>query len=140
MPDVNDAIAEVWNVAMGTAPATAQFARRVEAAVTAEITRLQEEIVGLKDDAIARAEQDGNAVKALDLRAGHEMADWIFVAAEVKRLNELNIQLMLELRAVHDRLDVERKEHREEMRDAGREYREMQSEINSLERQIEDRY
>ena len=31
-------------------------------------------------------------------------------------------------------------DHREEMRDAGREYREMQSEINSLERQIEDRY
>lgn len=84
MPDVNDALAEVWNVAMGTAPATAQFARRVEAAVTAEITRLQGE-----------------------------------------------------LDAARDRLDVERKEHREEMRDAGRDYREMQSEIDALQRERE---
>lgn|GEM_PF-3735082 len=45
MTDVDDAIAEVWKVAMGTAPATPQFARRVEAAVTAEITRLRNVIV-----------------------------------------------------------------------------------------------
>ena len=91
MTAVDDAIAEVWKVALGETAPTPQFARRVEAAVTAEITRL----------------------------------------------NELNIQVMLELRAVHDRLDVERKEHREEMRDAGRDYREMESEINALQRERE---
>ena len=45
--------------------------------------------------------------------------------------------LLGELDAVRARLDVERKEHTEEMRDAGRDYREMQSEIDALQRERE---
>ena len=45
--------------------------------------------------------------------------------------------LLGELDAARDRLDVERKEHTEEMRDAGRDYREMQSEIDALQRERE---
>lgn len=43
--EVGDAIAEVWKVALGETAPTPQFARRVEAAVTAEIARLQAESV-----------------------------------------------------------------------------------------------
>ena len=52
------------------------------------------------------------------------------LVAEITRLQG-------ELDAVRDRLDVERKEHIEEMRDAGRDYREMQSEIDALQRERE---
>ena len=50
--------------------------------------------------------------------------------AKVSRLATWDeIEFLLgELDAVRARLDVERKEHVEEMRDAGRDYREMQSE------------
>ena len=59
--------------------------------------------------------------------------------AKVSRLATWDeIEFLLgELDAVRARLDVERKEHVEEMRDAGRDYREMQSEINALQRERE---